>query len=85
MAKRGYLHGFGARERDRLRRQARVLEPMVHDHLPFHRRRSCLEVGSGVGAQTEILLRHFPDLHVTCVERSATQIAEAKRFLRTVP
>ena len=73
------------RARARLRRQARVLEPMVHDHLPFHRRRSCLEVGSGVGAQTEILLRHFPDLHVTCVERSATQIAEAKRFLRSVP
>jgi len=82
---RGYLHGYGARERNRLRRQARVLEPMVHDHLPFHRRRRCLEVGSGVGAQTEILLRHFPDLQVTCVERSATQIAEAKRFLRTVP
>jgi len=84
-AERGYLHGFGARERERLRRQARVLEPMVHDHLPFHRRRRCLEVGSGVGAQTEILLRHFPDLHVTCVERSATQIAEARRFLRSVP
>jgi ubiquinone/menaquinone biosynthesis C-methylase UbiE len=82
---RGYLHGFGAKERQRLRRQARVLEPMVHDHLPFHRRRSCLEVGSGVGAQTEILLRHFPDLHVTCVERSPTQIAEARRFLRGVP
>lgn len=80
----GYLHGFSHRERERLRRQARVLEPMVHDHLPFHRRRRCLEIGSGVGAQTEILLRHFPDLHVTCVERSATQIAEARKFLRTV-
>jgi len=82
---RGYLHGFSAVERARLRRQARVLEPMVHDHLPFHRRRRCLEIGSGVGAQTEILLRHFPDLEVTCVERSATQISEARRFLKTVP
>jgi len=82
---RGYLHGYSAKERERLRRQALVLEPMVHDHLPFHRRRRCLEVGSGVGAQTEILLRHFPALQVTCVERSSTQIGEARKFLRTVP
>jgi ubiquinone/menaquinone biosynthesis C-methylase UbiE len=82
---RGYLHGYSATERQRLRKQAAVLEPMVHDHLPFHRRRRCLEIGSGVGAQTEILLRHFPALHVTCVERSKVQIGEARRFLRTVP
>jgi ubiquinone/menaquinone biosynthesis C-methylase UbiE len=82
---RGYLHGYSAAERERLRRQALVLEPMVHDHLPFHRRRRCLEIGSGVGAQTEILLRHFPALQVTCVERSATQIAEARKFLKSVP
>jgi ubiquinone/menaquinone biosynthesis C-methylase UbiE len=81
----GYLHGFGQRERERLRRQARVLEPWVHDHLPFYRRRDLIEVGSGVGAQTEILLRHFPDLRVTCVERNAAQLAEARRYLKGVP
>ncbi|MGE3544249.1 MAG: methyltransferase domain-containing protein, partial [Kofleriaceae bacterium] len=37
------------------------------------------------GAQTEILLRHFPDVHVTSVEINDDQIAEAKRFLATVP
>ena len=82
---RGYLHGYSATERARLRKQALVLEPMVHDHLPFHRRRRCLEIGSGVGAQTEILLRHFPTLEITCVERSKVQIAEARKFLRSVP
>jgi SAM-dependent methyltransferase len=81
----GYLHGFTAKERERLLRQARVLEPMVHDRLPFMRRRRLVEIGSGVGAQTEILLRHFPELHVTCVERNPDQVAEAKRFLATVP
>ncbi|HYC77983.1 MAG TPA: methyltransferase domain-containing protein [Planctomycetota bacterium] len=81
----GYLHGYSAEERDRLRRQARVLEPMVHDRLPFGRRRRLVEIGSGVGAQTEILLRHFPELHVVCVERDGGQLAEAKRFLATVP
>jgi len=80
-----YLHGYSADERERLRRQARFLEPMVHDRLPFRRRRRLLEVGAGVGAQTEILLRHFPDLHVTGIELNDDQIAEARRFLATVP
>ena len=81
----GYLHGYSEKERDRLHRQARFLEPMVHDRLPFRRRRKLLEVGSGVGAQTEILLRHFPDLHITGVDINDAQVAEARRFLATVP
>jgi len=85
VSQQGYLHGYSADERERLRRQARFLEPAVHDRLPFRRRRKLLEVGSGVGAQTEILLRHFPELHVTGVERNEDQIAEAARFLATVP
>ena len=80
----GYLHGYSVDERERLRRQAHFLEPMVHDRLPFRRRRRLLEVGAGVGAQTEILLRHFPDIHVTGIEVNDDQIAEARRFLATV-
>jgi ubiquinone/menaquinone biosynthesis C-methylase UbiE len=81
----GYLHGYSDDERERLHRQARFLEPMVHDRLPFRRRKKLLEVGSGVGAQTEILLRHFPELKITGVEINQAQIAEARRFLATVP
>jgi ubiquinone/menaquinone biosynthesis C-methylase UbiE len=81
----GYLHGYSEAERDRLHRQARFLEPAVHDRLPYRRRRRLIEVGVGVGAQTEILLRHFPELHVTGVEINDAQIAEARRFLATVP
>ena len=81
----GYLHGYSDAERERLHRQARFLEPMVHDRLPFRRRHRLLEVGSGVGAQTEILLRHFPDLQITGVEINDEQIAEARRYLATVP
>ena len=81
----GYLHGYSATERDRLHRQARFLEPMVHDRLPFRRRRRLLEVGSGVGAQTEILLRHFPELHVTGIELNEAQLTEARRYLAEVP
>jgi ubiquinone/menaquinone biosynthesis C-methylase UbiE len=81
----GYLHGYSQKERDRLHRQARFLEPMVHAGLPYRRRKRLLEVGAGVGAQTEILLRHWPDLHVTGVEINDEQLDEARRFLLTVP
>ncbi len=78
---RGYLHGFTRAEQERLSRQARRLEYAVHDRLPFKRSRRLLEVGCGVGAQTEILLRHFPDLHVTGVDRSKENLARARRNL----
>lgn len=76
-----YLHGYSDEEKARLRRQARVLEHRVHGRLPFRRSRDIIEIGSGVGAQTEILLRHFPETHITCVERSPEQIEAAKSHL----
>ena len=81
----GYLHGYTSEEQDRLRRQARIAEPNIHDRLPFRRCRRLLEVGSGVGAQTEILLRHFPDCHITCAERSQDQLEAARMFLASMP
>ncbi|MHC5209257.1 MAG: methyltransferase domain-containing protein [Planctomycetota bacterium] len=77
----GYVHGFTPEERERLYRQARFLEYKVHDGLPFRRSRRLIEVGCGVGAQTEILLRHFPDLHVTGVDASEPNLAAAREHL----
>ena len=77
----GYLHGYTHDEQDRLYRQAAFLADAVHDRLPFRRCRQLLEVGCGVGAQTEILLRHFPALHVTGVDRSADNLARARAHL----
>jgi ubiquinone/menaquinone biosynthesis C-methylase UbiE len=77
----GYLHGFTPEEQDRLSRQARFLEYKVHDQLPFRRSRRLLEVGCGVGAQTEILLRQFPELHVTGVDASEPNLAVARQRL----
>jgi ubiquinone/menaquinone biosynthesis C-methylase UbiE len=81
----GYLHGYSSKEAGRLRVQARVTESRVHDRLPFRRCRRLLEVGSGVGAQTEILLRHFPDLFITGVEHNVSQVAAATDYLATIP
>ncbi len=76
-----YLHGFTADEQTRLRRQARFLEHRIHDRLPYRRSSDMVEIGCGVGAQTEILLRHFPELHVTGVDRSETNLEAARARL----
>lgn len=81
----GYLHGFTQREQQRLYHQARFMEHRVHEGLPFHRCRRLLEVGCGVGAQTEILLRRFPELHVTGIDASEKNLPRAKEHLKHVP
>ena len=81
----GYVHGFTRVERDRLYHQARFLEHRVHEGLPYRRSRRLLEVGCGVGAQTEILLRRNPDLHVTALDQSASNLAAAKDRLSRQP
>ncbi len=77
----GYLHGFTNAEEARLRFQARFLQYKVHDNLPFRRARNLLEVGCGVGAETEILLTQFPELHVTGVDASPQNLAAARKHL----
>jgi ubiquinone/menaquinone biosynthesis C-methylase UbiE len=77
----GYVHGFTEKEQQRLYRQARFVEDRVYERLPFRRSRQMIEVGCGVGAQTEILLRRLPDLHVTGIDRSAKNLAQARAHL----
>lgn len=77
----GYLHGFTPVEQERLVRQARFLEEHIFESIPFEDRRRCLEVGCGVGAQTEILLERFPKLVVQGVDASAAQVRTARRRL----
>ncbi len=82
---KGYLHGFTEREQERLYHQARFMEQRVHEGMPFQRSKQLLEVGCGVGAQTEILLRRFPDLHVTGVDASQINLDRAQRHLSSLP
>ncbi|MGV7203162.1 class I SAM-dependent methyltransferase [Xanthomonas axonopodis pv. cajani] len=76
-----YLHGFSATEQARLLKQARLLETTLFNQIDYSGARRLLEVGSGVGAQTEILLRRFPELHVTGVDLSETQLGAARANL----
>ena len=80
-----YLHGFTRTEQDRLYHQARQLEFLIYEGLPFRRTRALLEVGCGVGAQTEILLRRYPELRVTGIDASSANLERARAHLEAVP
>lgn len=77
-----YLHGYTSQEQQRLIDQAGFLAPLIYPAVDFSGEKSLLEIGSGVGAQTSVLLRLFPDLHITSVDSSATQLAKAKKNLK---
>ncbi len=76
-----YLHGYDEKEQERLVKQALHLESYVYRGVDFSKCKKIIEVGSGVGAQTEILLKRFPHLQIDCVDLSEDQIAVAKKRL----
>jgi ubiquinone/menaquinone biosynthesis C-methylase UbiE len=76
-----YLHGFSPVEQERLRRQARFAEHTIYQNVNFSSTKKVLEVGCGVGAQSEILLRRFPDIKLTAIDLSDKQLAAAKTSL----
>lgn len=80
-----YLHGFSPTEQARLMKQARLAESTIFRDIDYTGAKKLLEVGSGVGAQTEILLRRFPDLHATCVDLNAQQLQAARSNLGAMP
>ena len=79
-----YLHGFSSVEQARLMKQARLLENTIFGNIDYTGVQRLLEVGSGVGAQTEILLRRFPELHVTCVDLNEAQLTAASHNLSLI-
>ena len=80
-----YLHGFSEVEQARLIKQAQIAESTIFHDIEYSGARRLLEVGSGVGAQTEILLRRFPQLHATCVDLSVAQLGAAAHRLGGMP
>ncbi|HVY68819.1 MAG TPA: class I SAM-dependent methyltransferase [Verrucomicrobiae bacterium] len=80
-----YIHGYDPEEQGRLYRQARFLEPVVYETIDLTGIRSLLEVGCGVGAQTEILLGRTPGLRITGVDLAAAQVARAREHFEKLP
>ena len=77
----GYIHGFTRAEQDRLIKQARVHEEQVFKNVDFSQCQKIVEIGSGVGAQTRILLERFPHLKIECVDASKAQTDRAREEL----
>ena len=73
-----YLHGFSEQEQDRLARQARMTESIIYRNVDFSKMDKVIEVGCGVGAQTEILLRRYPELFVHGIDLNDKQLKAAK-------
>lgn len=76
-----YLHGFIPEEQQRLLDQANFLESKIYPRIDFSGCKNLLEIGSGVGAQTQMLLKLWPELTITCVDYSSVQIEQAKKNL----
>ncbi|MEK6629064.1 MAG: class I SAM-dependent methyltransferase [Bdellovibrionota bacterium] len=76
-----YLHGFTPAEQNRLYEQADILKNYIYDSVDFTAQKNIVEVGCGVGAQTELLLKKFKHLHVDGIDASASQVARAKKHL----
>ena len=76
-----YLHGFSDAEQLRLRHQAAFAEFAVYRAIDLSDVQRLLEIGCGVGAQTEILLRRFPQLHVTAIDANQRQLDAARSHL----
>ncbi len=77
-----YLHGFNNAEQQRLIDQAGFLAPLIYPSVDFSGCKNLIEIGSGVGAQTAVLLGMFPELQVTSVDFSKTQLAKASENLK---
>jgi SAM-dependent methyltransferase len=74
-----YVHGYRAREHERLQDQAGTLVDLLHADTAYPRGSRVLEAGCGVGAQTVTLARRSPEARFTSVDVSAESIAEARR------
>jgi len=76
-----YLHGYTLQEQERLQNQANFLESRIFEKIELRDHFSLLEVGCGVGAQTEILLKRFPQLKITAVDIHPGQLNAAQERL----
>lgn len=76
-----YIHGYSKKEQQRLLDQASFFEDMIYLGVDMSQVTHLLEVGSGVGGQTRIILKRWPHLKITCVDLSKVQLAVAQELL----
>ncbi|HEY0738779.1 MAG TPA: hypothetical protein VGD69_27920 [Herpetosiphonaceae bacterium] len=62
-----YVHGYDARENERLQDQAGILVDLLPHDTAYPPGSSVLEAGCGVGAQTITLAQRSPLAHFTSI------------------
>jgi len=77
-----YVHGYTARESDRLTDQANTLTELLHHDTAYPPGARVLEPGCGVGAQTIILAQRSPQARFLSIDVSDESLAEAKALIQ---
>jgi len=72
-----YVHGYSARESERLSDQAQTLTDLLHHDTRYPAGSLVLEAGCGTGAQTVILARNSPGALITSVDVSGDSLKKA--------
>jgi SAM-dependent methyltransferase len=73
-----YVHGYHARESERLQDQAGSLVELLHSDTAYAPGSTVLEAGCGTGAQTVTLARNSPGARITSVDISPQSLDEAR-------
>jgi SAM-dependent methyltransferase len=73
-----YVHGYSAREADRLADQANTLSELLHHDTVYPPGSLVLECGCGTGAQTVLLAERNPGARIVAVDISAASLVEAR-------
>src|SRR6266545_1635764 len=79
-----YVHGYSAREAERLRDQANSLSALLHDSVHYARGRRVLEVACGTGAQTVFLAANSPEAAIVSVDISPASLDQARHKVAAV-
>lgn len=74
-----YVHGYDARENERLQDQAGTLVDLLHSDTAYPPGSLVLEAGCGVGAQTITLAERSPNARFISVDISADSLAQARQ------
>ncbi len=77
-----YVHGYSAKENQRLQDQASTLTDLLHADSLFPPGSRILEAGCGVGSQTLTLAQQNPGVSFTSVDVSELSLEQARRRIQ---
>lgn len=76
-----YVHGYTAKEAERLRDQADTLARLLHEGIRYPAGSTVLEAGCGTGCQTAILASNNPDSRFVSIDMAPASLAAAAKVV----